>query len=172
MSSWLDNIAAQHGEEESDGDDAPIAPVAVQPQTPAPQIVVVDASAPPDPAAETPESAAAYDEDTKSEISVDHPHRPAFKGNPSGTMKDFAKGVDAARKSEETAYVQVLLKIRRALTTVLAGTSKQMQAVGDSVKQSNDAKAKYQKLKSVIMAMNPPCGLVDAPDTQEVIYYD
>lgn len=172
MSSWLDNIAAQHGEEEEDGDEVEIAPVPATPAAAAPQLVVVDPAAAPDPSPDAPESTICYDEDTKSEISMDKPHRPPFTGNPSGTMRNFAKGVDVAVKCEESAYVQSLLKVRRALGLVLTGTAKQMQAVGDSVKQANDAKAKYSRLKTVIMGMNAPCGLVEAPDTQEVIYYD
>lgn len=156
MSSWLDNLAAQHGEEEDEEEDGVI--LLQQPPAPVVQPLVIDVSnsdnisvtATPD----AEENSVSFDcDDAKSEMLVteERPPRPVFKGQASKAMEKFAKAAEKATKDEEFEYVRTVFNIRKCLNTVLQATSKPIQTIGTVGKLAHTAVSNYGTLRTKIM---------------------
>lgn len=157
MSSWLDNLAAQHGEEEDEEEEiiafqqppAPVAPTIVVDVANCDNVSVTTQ--------DTEENSMSIDcDDTKSEISVgeERAPRPIFNGQATKAMEKFSKAADKAVKDEEYEYVRAVLNMRKCLNSVLQATSKPIQTIGAVGKLASTAAAKYSTLREKIMSID------------------
>lgn len=166
MSSWLDNIAAEHGEEEDEEEsEEEVPPVEVpEPLKNEPvvqQLVILDAG---DSlaASEAADAKRLEEDDNGSEVSCDSVTRPGFVGPLSPAMTNFASAAKEMFRNQERAYVGAIIGLRRSLNATLRSTSQPIQIVGEIGKLSNEAKKKFGVLSERIAGLRPLHQLVDS----------
>jgi hypothetical protein len=171
MTSWLDNLAAQHGGEESEEEDVPQqeAPKPVQPtEAPTETMTATESTDNTETMRkevleQAAETAAPGTEDVEAEASVSPPADAGYTGPATKRLCRFVKSSESLLKEQESLYVNVMLKMRTALKSVLNDTSKPLRTIGGLGGVSRDAKVKYQKIREVVLGLRPPHPVIQIP---------